>query len=208
MAQQGTLYIISSPSGAGKSSLINALLKQPEAAGRMQLSVSHTTRAMRPGEEDGVHYHFVPVDEFKALIARGDFLEWAEVFGNYYGTSREAIEACLARGIDVFLDIDWQGARQIREQMETQSIFILPPSRPELERRLIGRGQDSEEVIRGRMAKAIAEMVHYDEYDYVIINEEFEVALCQLKAIIESQRLKMCRQQQAQQNLLQQLLAE
>ncbi|EOD55654.1 guanylate kinase, partial [Aeromonas molluscorum] len=154
------------------------------------------------------HYHFVPVDEFKALIARGDFLEWAEVFGNYYGTSREAIEACLAQGIDVFLDIDWQGARQIREQMETQSIFILPPSRPELERRLIGRGQDSEEVIRGRMAKAIAEMVHYDEYDYVIINEEFEVALCQLKAIIESQRLKMCRQQQAQQNLLQQLLAE
>ena len=162
----------------------------------------------RPGEEHGVHYHFVQVEEFKALIERGDFLEWAEVFGNYYGTSRAAIEACLARGIDVFLDIDWQGARQIREQMPTKSIFILPPSREELERRLIGRGQDSSEVIAGRMAKAIAEMVHYDEYDYVIINEDFEQALFQLRAIIECQRLALHQQQQAQQNLLQQLLAE
>lgn len=208
MAQQGTLYIISSPSGAGKSSLLNALLTKHNAAGKMQLSVSHTTRAMRPGEEHGVHYHFVPVETFKALIERGDFLEWAEVFGNYYGTSRAAIEACLAKGIDVFLDIDWQGARQIREQMPTKSIFILPPSRAELEQRLIGRGQDSSEVIAGRMAKAIAEMVHYDEYDYVIINEDFELALFQLRAIIECQRLEMRQQQQAQQNLLQQLLAE
>lgn len=208
MAQQGTLYIISSPSGAGKSSLINALLTKHNDAGKMQLSVSHTTRAMRPGEENGVHYHFVQVEEFKALIARGDFLEWAEVFGNYYGTSRAAIEACLAQGIDVFLDIDWQGARQIREQMPTKSIFILPPSRAELEQRLIGRGQDSAEVIKGRMEKAIAEMVHYDEYDYVIINEDFEQALFQLRAIIECQRLALRQQQQAQQNLLQQLLAE
>ncbi|HDZ8880313.1 TPA: guanylate kinase, partial [Aeromonas dhakensis] len=130
------------------------------------------------------------------------------VFGNYYGTSRAAIEACLAQGIDVFLDIDWQGARQIREQMPTKSIFILPPSRAELERRLIGRGQDSAEVIKGRMDKAIAEMVHYDEYDYVIINEDFEQALFQLRAIIECQRLELRQQQQAQQNLLQQLLAE
>ena len=143
MAQQGTLYIISSPSGAGKSSLLNALLTQHNAAGKMQLSVSHTTRATRPGEEHGVHYHFVQVEEFKALIERGDFLEWAEVFGNYYGTSRAAIEACLAQGIDVFLDIDWQGARQIRDLMPTKSVLILPPSREELERRLIGRGQDS-----------------------------------------------------------------
>ena len=208
MAQQGTLYIISSPSGAGKSSLINALLTKHNDAGKMQLSVSHTTRAMRPGEENGVHYHFVQVEEFKALIARGDFLEWAEVFGNYYGTSRAAIEACLTQGIDVFLDIDWQGARQIREQMPTKSIFILPPSRAELEQRLIGRGQDSAEVIKGRMEKAIAEMVHYDEYDYVIINEDFEQALFQLRAIIECQRLALHQQQQAQQNLLQQLLAE
>ncbi|PJG58749.1 guanylate kinase [Aeromonas cavernicola] len=208
MAQQGTLYIISSPSGAGKSSLINALLTQHNAAGKMQLSVSHTTRAMRPGEEQGVHYHFVSVEAFKALIASGDFLEWAEVFGNYYGTSRAAIETSLAQGIDVFLDIDWQGARQIRQQMATKSIFILPPSRAELEQRLIGRGQDSHEVIAGRMAKAIAEMVHYDEYDYVIINQDFELALFQLRAIIESQRLEIRQQQQAQQNLLQQLLAE
>ncbi|MGL5598529.1 MAG: guanylate kinase [Aeromonas sp.] len=208
MAQQGTLYIISSPSGAGKSSLLNALLSQPHNAGKMQLSVSHTTRATRPGEEHGVHYHFVPVEEFKALIAHNDFLEWAEVFGNYYGTSRAAIEACLAQGIDVFLDIDWQGARQIRELMPTKSIFILPPSRDELERRLIGRGQDSSEVIAGRMAKAISEMVHYDEYDYVIINEDFEQALLQLTSIIECQRLEMRNQQQAQKNLLQQLLAE
>ncbi|MGL5814769.1 MAG: guanylate kinase [Aeromonas sp.] len=208
MAQQGTLYIISSPSGAGKSSLLNALLTQHNDAGKMQLSVSHTTRTTRPGETHGVHYHFVAVDEFKALIERGDFLEWAEVFGNYYGTSRAAIEACLSQGIDVFLDIDWQGARQIREQMPTKSIFILPPSREELERRLVGRGQDSAEVIRGRMEKAIAEMVHYDEYDYVIINEDFEQALFQLRAIIECQRLELHQQQQAQQNLLQQLLAE
>lgn len=208
MAQQGTLYIISSPSGAGKSSLINALLTQHNEAGKMMLSVSHTTRAPRPGEVDGQHYHFVPVEQFKGLIERDDFLEWAEVFGNYYGTSRAAIEANLAQGIDVFLDIDWQGARQIREQMPTKSIFILPPSRTELERRLIGRGQDSAEVIAGRMAKATAEMVHYDEYDYVIINEDFEQALFQLRAILESQRLTLANQQLAQQGLLQQLLAE
>lgn len=208
MAQQGTLYIISSPSGAGKSSLINALLTQYNTAGKMMLSVSHTTRAPRPGEVDGQHYHFVAVEQFKQLIERGDFLEWAEVFGNYYGTSRAAIEANLAKGIDVFLDIDWQGARQIREQMPTKSIFILPPSREELERRLIGRGQDSAEIIKGRMEKAIAEMVHYDEYDYVIINEEFEQALFQLRAILESQRLTLASQQQAQQDLLQRLLAE
>ncbi|MGL4755274.1 MAG: guanylate kinase [Aeromonadaceae bacterium] len=208
MAQQGTLYIISSPSGAGKSSLINALLTQYNTAGKMMLSVSHTTRAPRPGEVDGQHYHFVAVEQFKQLIERGDFLEWAEVFGNYYGTSRAAIEANLAKGIDVFLDIDWQGARQIREQMPTKSIFILPPSREELECRLIGRGQDSAEIIKGRMEKAIAEMVHYDEYDYVIINEEFEQALFQLRAILESQRLTLASQQQAQQDLLQRLLAE
>ncbi|MDO2949543.1 guanylate kinase [Aeromonas simiae] len=208
MAQQGTLYIISSPSGAGKSSLINALLTQHNAAGKMMVSVSHTTRAPRPGEVDGQHYHFVPVEQFKTLIGNGDFLEWAEVFGNYYGTSRAAIEASLAQGIDVFLDIDWQGARQIREQMTTKSIFILPPSRTELERRLIGRGQDSAEIIAGRMAKATAEMMHYDEYDYVIINEDFEHALFQLRAILESQRLTLANQQLAQQDLLQQLLAE
>lgn len=208
MAQQGTLYIISSPSGAGKSSLLSALLHQHNGDGRMKLSVSHTTRSIRPGEQDGVHYHFVAKETFKELIARGDFLEWAEVFGNYYGTSRAAIEATLEQGIDVFLDIDWQGARQIRSLMPTKSIFILPPNLAELERRLIGRGQDAPEVIAKRMNQAIAEMVHYCEYDYVIINEDFELALFQLKAIIESHRLEMRQQQQANQNLLQQLLAQ
>ena len=208
MAHLGTLFIVSSPSGAGKSSLLAALLERYNHDQRMQISVSHTTRPMRPGEVDGVHYHFVDKAEFQAQIERGAFFEWAEVFGNYYGTSRETIERCLDQGIDVFLDIDWQGARQIREQMPTKSIFILPPSREELERRLIGRGQDSAEVIKGRMEKAIAEMVHYDEYDYVIINEDFEQALFQLRAVIECQRLEMRQQQQAQQNLLKQLLAE
>ncbi|MGL5948867.1 MAG: guanylate kinase [Aeromonas sp.] len=208
MAQTGTLYIISSPSGAGKSSLLTALLGETSAKAAMQLSVSHTTRAPRPGEVDGVHYHFVSVEAFKALIAQGDFLEWAEVFGNYYGTSRAAIEQCLAQGIDVFLDIDWQGAQQIRALLPTKSIFILPPSRAELERRLIGRGQDSAEVIAGRMAKATAEMVHYDEYDYVIVNDDFNHALAQLGAIVQSQRASLGAVQAGQQNLLQLLLAE
>ena len=207
MAQQGTLYIISSPSGAGKSSLLNALLTQHNAAGKMQLSVSHTTRATRPGEEHGVHYHFVKVEEFKALIERGDFLEWAEVFGNYYGTSRAAIEACLAQGIDVFLDIDWQGARQIREQMPTKSIFILPPSREELERRLIGRGQDSAEVIRHRMEQAVAEMSHYDEYDYLIVNDDFETSLQQLASIVCAERTRLAAQRLRHADLLDRLLA-
>jgi len=131
MAHIGTLFIISSPSGAGKSSLLSALLQQHNRDGRMQISISHTTRAMRPGEENGVHYHFVDKAEFQAQIARNAFFEWAEVFGNYYGTSRETIERCLSQGIDVFLDIDWQGARQIRALMpEAKSIFILPPSLP------------------------------------------------------------------------------
>jgi guanylate kinase len=183
------------------------LLTQHNAAGKMQLSVSHTTRATRPGEEHGVHYHFVKVEEFKALIERGDFLS---------GQKSSATTTALPRrhrglsgaGHRRLLDIDWQGARQIRELMPTKSIFILPPSREELERRLIGRGQDSAEVIKGRMEKAIAEMVHYDEYDYVIINEDFDQALFQLRAVIECQRLEMRQQQQAQQNLLKQLLAE
>ena len=208
MAQQGTLYIISSPSGAGKSSLLNALLTQHNAAGKMQLSVSHTTRATRPGEEHGVHYHFVQVEEFKALIERGDFLEWAEVFGNYYGTSRVAIEACLAKGIDVFLDIDWQGARQIRDQLpEARSIFILPPSLPILEQRLHGRGQDSAEVIRHRMEQAVAEMSHYDEYDYLIVNDDFETSLQQLASIVCAERTRLTAQRLRHADLLDRLLA-
>jgi guanylate kinase len=208
MAAAGTLFIISSPSGAGKSSLLSALLSRYNSDGRMALSVSHTTRAMRPGEENGVHYHFVSKDEFQALIARDAFFEWAEVFGNYYGTSKELIEQALAQGIDVFLDIDWQGARQIRElYSETQSIFVLPPSLPVLEQRLIGRGQDSDEVIAKRMAQAVSEMSHYPEYDYLIINDDFELALQQLQAIVLAGRAKLRPQAICHADLLNQLLA-
>ena len=144
---KGTLYIVSAPSGAGKSSLIASLLENnPTYA--MKVSISHTTRDMRPGELNGVHYHFVSQNEFETLIAENTLLEYAQVFGNYYGTSRQWIEENLNKGIDIFLDIDWQGARQIRQKMpEAKSIFILPPSREELERRLNARGQDSDEVI-------------------------------------------------------------
>ncbi len=170
---QGTLYIVSAPSGAGKSSLINALLEtNPTYA--MKVSVSHTTRGMRPGEEDGVHYHFIQKEQFEELIEQEQFLEYAEVFGNYYGTSRIWIEETLNKGIDVFLDIDWQGARQIRQQMPlAKSVFIIPPSNGELERRLTTRGQDSDAVVAKRMSEAKSEMSHFDEYDYLIINDDF-----------------------------------
>lgn len=205
---KGTLYIVSAPSGAGKSSLISALLENnPTYA--MKVSVSHTTRDMRPGEVNGVHYNFVAVEEFKALIDEGAFLEYAEVFGNYYGTSRPWIEENLDKGIDVFLDIDWQGARQIRKQMpEARSIFILPPSRPELERRLNTRGQDSEEVIAKRMSEARSEISHYNEYDYVIVNDDFDVAVMDMKAILRAERLKEAKQAVKHANMLDCLLAE
>ena len=208
MAHIGTLFIVSSPSGAGKSSLLNALLQQHNDDGRMQLSISHTTRTMRPGEENGVHYHFVDKEEFQTQIARGAFFEWAEVFGNYYGTSRETIERCLDQGIDVFLDIDWQGARQIRAQLpEAKSIFILPPSLPILEQRLHGRGQDSQEVIANRMAKASAEMSHYDEYDYLIINDVFAESLQRIASIVTAERSRTAAQRLIHGALLDQLLA-
>ncbi|MGO2924019.1 MAG: guanylate kinase, partial [Hafnia paralvei] len=165
---QGTLYIVSAPSGAGKSSLIQALLKT-QPLYDTQVSISHTTRAKRPGENHAEHYYFVSHDEFRQMIEEDAFLEYAEVFGNYYGTSRKAIEQILSTGVDVFLDIDWQGAQQIRKKMpQSRSIFILPPSKDELDRRLRGRGQDSDEVIAKRMAQAVAEMTHYAEYDYLI----------------------------------------
>lgn len=183
---QGTLYIVSAPSGAGKSSLIQALLKtQPLYDTRGFCFTHHTPTAS--GEVHGEHYFFVNHDEFKEMISRDAFLEHAEVFGNYYGTSREAIEQVLATGVDVFLDIDWQGAQQIRQKMpHARSIFILPPSKIELDRRLRGRGQDSEEVIAKRMAQAVAEMSHYAEYDYLIVNDDFDTALTDLKTIIRA----------------------
>ncbi|EGI74223.1 MULTISPECIES: guanylate kinase [Pseudoalteromonas] len=205
MAQtRGNLFILSAPSGAGKSSLINALLKKHAD---MKVSVSHTTRAPRPGEENGVHYHFASTDEFKALIAKDDFFEWAQVFDNYYGTSKQAIESQLDAGIDVFLDIDWQGAQQVREIMPSvKTIFILPPSKEELEQRLNNRGQDSAEVIASRMAKAQSETSHYNEYDYVIVNDDFETALGDIEMIVMAQRLTLKAQEERHQVLLNSLL--
>ncbi|MGY5798387.1 guanylate kinase [Rheinheimera faecalis] len=201
----GNLFIISAPSGAGKSTLINALLKQHAD---MQLSVSHTTRSPRPGESNGVQYHFTDVPTFKQLIAQDQFIEWAEVFGNYYGTSKAALADKLAQGIDVFLDIDWQGARQIKQQLPfVTSIFILPPSVEALEQRLNQRGQDSAEVIAGRMAKARDEISHADEYDYWVVNDDLELALQQFSGIIQTQRLKQQKQAIRQQKLISGLLA-
>ncbi|KZN67898.1 guanylate kinase [Pseudoalteromonas luteoviolacea] len=202
---RGNLFILSAPSGAGKSSLIKALL---EKQANIKVSVSHTTRAPRPGENNGEHYHFVNVDEFKALIDKGDFFEWAQVFENYYGTSKQAIEDQLNNGIDVFLDIDWQGARQVRDLMpEVKTVFILPPSQNELEKRLNNRGQDSQEVIAGRMAEAKSESSHYDEFDYVIVNDDFNVALAELEHIVIAARLQTKAQQTRHQDLIAQLLA-
>jgi len=207
MAALGTLYIVSAPSGAGKSSLISALIEK-NTQNNLQVSVSHTTRAPRTGEENGIHYHFVNVDAFKALIDDNVFFEWAQVFDNYYGTSRTVIEEQLAKGIDVFLDIDWQGARQVKKLMpQAKGIFIMPPSRTELERRLVGRGTDSEEVINSRMQQAVSEMSHFDEYDYLIINDDFEQALSDFSAIIECNRLYTNQQLLKHSDMLKDLLA-
>jgi guanylate kinase len=203
--QTGTLYIFSAPSGAGKTSLVKALI---EATPNLVVSVSHTTRAMRPGEENGVHYHFIPVDSFQNLVEADQFLEHAQVFDNFYGTSQSAIEQQLAAGQDVILEIDWQGARQVRHRMAgSVSVFILPPSRAELERRLSGRGTDSAEIIARRMRDAVNEMQHYDEYDYLVVNDDFQLALGDLRSIINSERLRRAHQQQALAMLLAELLA-
>ncbi|WP_334014605.1 guanylate kinase [Alteromonas sp. S167] len=205
----GNLFILAAPSGAGKSSLIKALMEKYEGNSTtpMQVSVSHTTRAPRPGEEDGVHYHFVSREQFEALIEQGVFFEYAEVFGNYYGTSRVTIEQTLHRGIDVFLDIDWQGARQVKKLMpDTCGIFILPPSLNVLEQRLNNRGQDSEEVIAGRMSQAVSEMSHFNEFDHVIVNDDFATALSELEAVVTAQRLRTVKQEMRHQPMLDELL--
>ena len=187
--EKGTLFIVSAPSGAGKSSLINALLTRFNLDDKLRLSVSHTTRAPRPGEEDHVSYHFVTTQEFEALISRNAFYEYAKVFDNYYGTSREIVESWLNEGKDVFLDIDWQGARQIRKiTPEAKGIFIVPPSLEELNRRLVTRATDSKEVIEKRMSKAVNEISHYNEYDYVLVNDDFEETLLNLRSIVLANR--------------------
>jgi guanylate kinase len=201
----GNLYTISAPSGAGKTSLVNALL--PTLAG-IKVSVSHTTRAQRPGEIEGVNYHFVDRAEFQRMLEQGDFLESAEVFGNRYGTSQRWVRETLAAGNDVILEIDWQGAQQVRHLLDdTTSIFILPPSRSALLQRLTQRGQDSADVIQQRMAAAINEMSHYGEADYVVINDDFEIALQELRAILIARRLRLASQQWHHQELLRELLS-
>ena len=185
----GNLYVIAAPSGAGKTTLVRLLLeREPE----LRLSVSWTTRAPRPGEENGREYHFVTVDTFQAMISRQEFLEWAEVHGNYYGTSRKWIAECLAQGSDVLLEIDWQGARQVRVFFpEAVGIFILPPSMQDLQQRLTGRGTDAREVIERRLAAAQAEMRHVGEFDYVIVNDRLEQALDDLCAVVRASRLSL-----------------
>jgi guanylate kinase len=204
MNSQGTLFIVSAPSGAGKTSLVKALI---ERCDQVMVSVSHTTRGIRPGEENGRDYHFVQESTFLEMLERADFLEHARVFGNLYGTSSAWVEEQLQAGQDVILEIDWQGARQIRtHRPDAKAIFILPPSRDTLEQRLTSRGQDDAETIAGRLREAVQEMSHYVESDYVIVNRDFDTALEQLHAIVISTRLTTARQQVAQRGLLEDLL--
>lgn len=202
---RGTLFIVAAPSGAGKSSLVNAVLaREPGIA----LSISFTSRAPRPGERHAQHYHFVSRAEFEAMVARGEFFEHALVHGDYKGTARQSVEPQLASGKDVLLEIDWQGARQVREQVpDCVSVFILPPSRDALQTRMRNRGQDSEETIARRLAAAREEMSHYDEFDYVIVNEHFDAAAAELRAIFVAHRLRRQAQAERHATLIRDLLA-
>ncbi|KEY91283.1 guanylate kinase [Candidatus Photodesmus blepharus] len=202
---KGTPYIISAPSGAGKSSLISAILKN--STHTMKVSISYTTRSIRPGEKNGVHYHFVSKKCFENLINHNEFLEYVKVFDNYYGTSRSWIEENLNKGIDILLDIDWQGARQIRKQIPSaRSLFILPTSNYELKQRLENRAQDDKNVIAKRMAEAKSEISHYKEYDYIILNDDFNSALADFKSIIHSEKLRQHKQAKKYSNILNALL--
>ena len=191
--RRGLMLVLSSPSGAGKTTLSKRLL---EADGNIKLSVSATTRPMRPGEEHGKDYHFIGQDEFDAWLAGGKFLEHAIVFGNRYGTPSHLVTEALAAGRDVLFDIDWQGTQQLKEKMRDDlvSIFILPPSHAELERRLRARASDSDDVVAARMAKAADEICHWPEYDYIIVNTDLDKALADVQAILNAERLKRARQ--------------
>lgn len=190
--RRGLMLVLSSPSGAGKSSIAAALLKSDP---NVVLSVSATTRSPRPGESEGVHYYFVDVSRFEKMKADGAFLESAKVFDNYYGTPRDHVETKLRDAKDVLFDIDWQGTRQLRENARDDlvSIFILPPSMQELERRLRGRGQDNEDVVQKRMARAADEMSHWSEYDYVLVNRDIEKTIAQVQNILAAERMKRAR---------------
>lgn len=201
---KGTLYVISAASGAGKTSLVAAVLQQVEA---LEVSVSHTTRPPREGEKDGVNYHFVAKETFEAMVEAGEFIESATVFGNMYGTSRQHIEQQLNQGLDVILEIDWQGARQIRQLIsDCKSIYIVPPSIAALRERLTSRGQDDETVINQRMREAVSEMSHYVEFEYLVVNDDFDQARENLAAIIMGERMLLKHQQQKHADLLAELL--
>ncbi len=201
----GSLFIVAAPSGAGKTSLMSALIAKHD---EIKVSVSHTTRPAREGEVNGKDYFFVSQDEFAEMRTQGDFLESATVFDNSYGTSNEAVQKQLEQGFDVILEIDWQGAQQVRKNYpESTGIFIVPPSKSTLEQRLRGRGQDNDEVIARRMRDAESEISHYVEFDYLIVNDDFEVALAEIEAIIIAKRKSMSIQQVEQATLLTELLA-
>lgn len=201
----GTLFVVAAPSGAGKSTLVNALLEKEPA---ISLSISHTTRPPRVGEQYGRHYYFVERQAFEREVAEGVFLEHAEVHGNLYGTSRTTVDGLLGQSRDVLLEIDWQGARQIRRSKpDCVSVFILPPSRPELERRLRGRGSDSAEVIERRLHNSREEIAHAHEFDYIVVNDRFEDALSDLQAIVQAVRLRSALQWQRHEALIADLLA-
>ena len=203
---RGTHFIVAAPSGAGKSSIVNACLARDR---NISLSISFTSRAPRPGERHAEHYHFISADEFKAMIRAGDFFEYAEVHGDWKGTARQSVEPQLDAGKDVLLEIDWQGARQVREKVpDAVSVFILPPSRQALEQRMRARGQDSEEVIQRRLAAAREEMSHYGEFDYVIVNDVFEEAVAQMHAIFTASRLRREAQEVRHAGLIAALLAD
>lgn len=204
MTTPGTLYIISAPSGGGKTSLVNALLQD---VSNLEVSISHTTRPKRPGEKDGVNYHFVDEAAFTNLINKQAFLEYAKVFENYYGTSRQWVENKLQAGIDIILEIDWQGAQQIRKLLpKSIGVFILPPSLEILAERLRERGQDEETVIARRLAEARIEMSHYQEYQYLVVNDDFTRALVDLKTIIQARHLRLEVQKIKYQDLIENLL--
>lgn len=193
VARRGLMFVLSSPSGAGKTTLSRMLLANDPG---VELSISVTTRAPRPGEIDGRHYHFIRQDEFDSMASKGELLEWARVFGHCYGTPRKPVETALAGGRDVLFDIDWQGTQQLNEKARSDlvSVFVLPPSGEELERRLRSRAQDTEQVIRERMTKAADEMSHWAEYDYVVVNHDLDRAFAEVRAIIAAERLKRERQ--------------
>jgi guanylate kinase len=190
----GHLYIVTAPSGAGKTTLVRLLFENDPG---IRVSISSTTRAPRPGEQDGREYHFVDAEKFLAMVSRGEFIEWAEVHGNYYGTSKQWIEEQMTAGNDVLLEIDWQGARQVRKVFpDAVGVFILPPSLDALQQRLAGRGTDSADTIARRIAAARDEMRHVDEFDYVIINDDLQQALGNLLSVVSASRLKYTSQRQ------------